>query len=105
MDEAQRLCDRVIIIDGGRILDEGRPSELIARHVKGHVIELPKPLPPELAGDGLEREDIGDAMLFYVQTTAELTSRLPGDATYLHRPANLEDVFLRLTGRHLREGG
>ena len=102
MDEAQRLCDRIVLVDGGRILDQGSPAELIARHVKGHVVEVGKPL-PEGVPEGIAREDIGDAVLFYVTQPAELIAHLPGDAVYLHRPTNLEDVFLRLTGRKLRE--
>ena len=104
MDEAQRLCDRIIIIDGGRILDEGTPEDLIGRHVRGHVFEVAKPLPAALEDAGLEREDIGDAVLVYASDPAEVIRRLPLDATHLHRTANLEDVFLRLTGRTLREG-
>lgn len=104
MDEAQRLCDRIIIIDEGRILAEGTPTALIATHVRGHVLEVSKPLPAGFTGDGLEQEDIGDAVLYYVADPVDLTGRLPADATFLQRPANLEDVFLRLTGRSLREG-
>ena len=104
MDEAQRLCDRIVLIDGGRILAEGSPAELIARHVHGHVVEVSKPLPAGLTGNGLAHEDVGDAMLFYVATPGAVIDRLPPEAVYLHRPANLEDVFLRLTGRKLREG-
>ncbi|MGH6945192.1 MAG: ATP-binding cassette domain-containing protein, partial [Geminicoccaceae bacterium] len=103
MDEAQRLCDRIIIIDHGRILDEGAPAELIDRHVKGHVVEVQKPLPEGFADGQWEREDIGDAVLYYVEAPREVTERLPAQAAYLHRPANLEDVFLRLTGRQLRD--
>ena len=104
MDEAQRLCDRIIVIDGGRVLDEGTPQALIDRHVRGHVFEVAKPLPEGFAEDGLEREDIGDAVLYYAAEPGEVIRRLPAEATFLHRPANLEDVFLRLTGRSLREG-
>ena len=103
MDEAQRLCDHVIIVDGGRILDEGPPHALIDRHVRGHVFELPKPLPAALNGDGLDQEDIGDAILVYARTPEDVMGRLGSSDPYLHRPANLEDVFLRLTGRQLRE--
>ncbi len=103
MDEAQRLCDRIIVIDHGGILDEGTPEQLIDRHVKGHVFEVQKPLPNDLADGRWDREDIGDAMLYYVQSPPDILSELPDDAVYLHRPANLEDVFLRLTGRKLRE--
>jgi lipooligosaccharide transport system ATP-binding protein len=104
MDEAQRLCDHIIIIDGGKVLDEGTPQALIDRHVRGHVLEIPKPLPAALLEDGLERNDIGDAVLFYASDPAEVTRRLPPRATYLRREANLEDVFLRLTGHSLRQG-
>ncbi len=104
MDEAQRLCDRIIIVDAGRVLDDGTPQELIDRHVRGHVFEVAKPLPDGFVEDGLEREDIGDAVLYYAAEPAEVIRRMPAAATFLHRPANLEDVFLRLTGRSLREG-
>lgn len=103
MDEAQRLCDRIIVIDHGEILDEGTPQELIDRHVKGHVFDVQKPLAPELANGRFDHEDIGDSVLFYVTTAPEFVEALPEDAVYLHRQANLEDVFLRLTGRKLRE--
>jgi lipooligosaccharide transport system ATP-binding protein len=105
MDEAQRLCDRIIIIDHGKVLDEGAPQELIARHVRSHVLELPKPLPDGFAADGLERNDIGDAVLFYANDPVEVTRLLPPQASFSRRDANLEDVFLRLTGHSLRQGG
>jgi lipooligosaccharide transport system ATP-binding protein len=104
MDEAQRLCDRIIIIDGGKVLDEGSPQDLIDRHTRAYVVEIPKPLPAGFAEDGLERNDIGDAVLYYVNDPADVTARLPAHATYATRLANLEDVFLRLTGHRLREG-
>jgi lipooligosaccharide transport system ATP-binding protein len=104
MDEAQRLCDRIVIIDGGKVLDEGTPQELIDRHVRGHVFEVAKPLPDGFVQDGLERNDIGDAVLYYAADPLEVQRRLPPTATYLQRAANLEDVFLRLTGHRLREG-
>ena len=103
MDEAQRLCDRIIVIDHGKILDQDTPQGLIDRHVKGHVVDVRKPLPAELGNGRFDHEDIGDSVLFYVTSTPELFEALPDDAIYLHRPANLEDVFLRLTGRKLRE--
>ena len=103
MDEAQRLCDRIIVIDHGKILDEGTPQQLIDRHVKGHVIEVQKPLPDGFADGRFDREDVGDAILYYVQTPRDLVPDLPEAAIYMHRQANLEDVFLRLTGRQLRE--
>ena len=104
MEEAQRLCDRIIIIDGGRVLDEGSPRELIARYTRAYVVEVPKPLPRDFLEDGLERNDIGDAVLYYVTEPEEVTKRLPPHAAHVSRGANLEDVFLRLTGHGLREG-
>ena len=103
MDEAQRLCDEIVIIDQGRVLARGTPKDLIDRHVKGHVFEVQKPLPGSLANGRFEQEDIGDGVLFYVETPRSFLHDLPEDAVYWHREANLEDVFLRLTGRQLRE--
>ena len=103
MDEAQRLCDHIIVIDQGKILDEGSPRALIDRHVRGHVFEVQKPLPDALANGRWDREDIGDAVLYYVESPGDILDDLPGQADYVHRHANLEDVFLRLTGRKLRE--
>ena len=103
MDEAQRLCDRITVIDNGIILDEGTPQELIDRHVGGHVFEVQKPLPDGFVDGRWDKEDVGDAILYYVQTPRDIISELPEEAVYLHRQANLEDVFLRLTGRQLRE--
>jgi len=103
MDEAERLSDHIVIIDGGRVLAEGSPADLIKQHVSGHVFDVQKPLPSMLANGRFDHEDIGDSVLFYVEKTDELREALPKDVIYLHRPANLEDVFLRLTGRKLRE--
>ncbi len=103
MEEAERLSDHIVIIDGGRILAEGSPAALIREHVCGHVFDVQKPLPKALANGRFDCEDIGDSVLFYAEDTDELRRELPEDAVYLHRPANLEDVFLRLTGRKLRE--
>ena len=104
MDEAQRLCDRIIIVDQGQVLDEGTPDTLIDRHVKGHVFEVAKPFPQGFESARWECEDIGDSVLFYVEDPQSFAESAPPELTYLHRQANLEDVFLRLTGRALREG-
>jgi lipooligosaccharide transport system ATP-binding protein len=103
MDEAQRLCDEIIIVDQGRILARGTPQALIDRHVKGHVFEVQKPLPAGFKDGRFEQEDIGDAILYYVETPRGFTQDLPEHVVYWHREANLEDVFLRLTGRALRD--
>jgi lipooligosaccharide transport system ATP-binding protein len=103
MDEAERLSDHIVIIDEGKVLAEGSPGELIRQHVCGHVFEVQKPVGRTLANGRFDSEDIGESVLFYVEDAGELRKELPGDAVYLHRQANLEDVFLRLTGRKLRE--
>jgi lipooligosaccharide transport system ATP-binding protein len=103
MDEAERLSDHIVIIDEGKILAEGSPEDLIKQHVCGHVFDVQKPVGETLANGRFDCEDIGDSVLFYVEDAEELQKALPNEAIYLHRPANLEDVFLRLTGRKLRE--
>ncbi|WP_373087972.1 ATP-binding cassette domain-containing protein [Sneathiella sp.] len=103
MDEAQRLCDQIVVIDDGRILDQGTPQELIDRHVKGHVFEVQKPHLAASPPDRWDHEDIGDSVLYFVHEAPEFIADLPDEAAYMHRQANLEDVFLRLTGRRLRE--
>ncbi|WP_058556716.1 ATP-binding cassette domain-containing protein [Thiohalocapsa sp. ML1] len=109
MEEAERLCDELVIMDQGRILDRGTPRELIRRHVEPEVIEV-------RAGDtarfrafaehhGCRLEQQGMSLYCYGQDSAPLLGFLQQDAdlVYLHRPAGLEDVFLRLTGRELRD--
>lgn len=103
MDEAQRLCDHIVIMDSGKILDEGSPKELIRRHVSSYVFEIAKPLPKGLKPNGVDFEDIGDSFLFYVNDEEDMKSRIPEDAIYSKRESNLEDVFLRLTGHALRD--
>jgi lipooligosaccharide transport system ATP-binding protein len=111
MDEAFQLCDRLVIMDQGRILAESTPDELVAQHVLPRVIELrnlgeARPaLSARLAANGAVIEDVGDTLYVYAPDGADPTAalELPPNATRLIRPANLEDVFLRLTGRALQE--
>ncbi|RMG44719.1 MAG: ABC transporter ATP-binding protein [Acidobacteria bacterium] len=117
MQEAERLCDRVAIMDRGRIIAHGTPRELVASLGAEHVLELATehPLPPEkLAGAP------GVSSVTAVEGGLRLTLRephnsLPSILAALHRSgarltrlamhhATLEDVFVALTGRHLREG-
>lgn len=101
MDEAQRLCDNITIVDHGEILDEGSPIDLIQNHVKSYVFDIPKPVDTSLLDT--DHEDVGDSLLFYVNNPKEFKSKLPDDLEYMQRQANLEDVFLRLTGHTLRD--
>lgn len=103
MDEAQRLCDNIVIVDGGKVLDEGSPKLLISKHVKDHVFEVQKPVPDTLGKSDIDHEDIGDSVLYYVNDTKQVTRLLSEKDTYTLRESNLEDVFLRLTGHKLRE--
>ncbi|MGH2954903.1 MAG: ABC transporter ATP-binding protein [Solirubrobacterales bacterium] len=113
MEEAARLCDRLLIMDEGRIVAEGRPRDLVLEHVGKEVLEL------ELgegcdagellaAVDGTSGHELSDGMLTLFAEDAEAIlhsldhDRFPTDSAMVRR-ATLEDVFLRLTGRSLRE--
>ncbi|MEI6808938.1 MAG: ATP-binding cassette domain-containing protein [bacterium] len=109
MEEAARLCDRLIIVDHGRILAEGTPRDLVHKHVGRHVIES-SPVSDGLRSfvkeRGLEFEDHGSRILIYCRDDEppfqEINRRFCQENCIL-RTASLEDVFLRLTGRDLRE--
>ena len=110
MDEAQRLCDRLAIMDHGVILDVGSPTELIGRHIESHVVEVHGPgLERWLAEGGkqwvLRSERVGETLFCYTNHERELVEALceHEGLHYLSRAADLEDVFLKLTGRELRE--
>ena len=111
MEEAERLCDRLVIMDHGRILVSGRPQELVREHVEPQVLEV--------YGPGVERwleahgralcsrtEQVGETVFCYASDEGELLEdlRKRPELNFLHRPANLEDVFVKLTGRELRDG-
>jgi lipooligosaccharide transport system ATP-binding protein len=114
MEEAARLCDRLVIMDHGRIVRAGSPAELVAREVGREVLELrlaPADMPGLLARlDGAVRahQVHGDLLVLYTDDAATLGDRARAAPTPLHlqaaRPATLEDVFLAITGRSLREG-
>ena len=115
MDEAERLCDRLVIMDEGSIVAEGKPAELIADHVGAEVLELRPTVECDEAGllESLEGSDVrstergpGTLLLFVDDAEAVLArhdhDRFPLESA-LARRATLEDVFLKLTGRSLRE--
>lgn len=111
MEEAERLCDRVTVMDHGRILDSDRPEGLIRKYIEPHVVEVYGPdLKTWHHQTGItlaERsEQVGETMFYYSTDERPLLDALNQrpELTYLHRPANLEDVFVKLTGRELREG-
>jgi lipooligosaccharide transport system ATP-binding protein len=114
MDEAERLCARLAIMDAGKIVTQGSPRDLIAEHIEPHVVEIFCDVEDtqqiEWARNEAERyalrsEMAGETLFCYVAEPAALLERLatkPG-LRVMHRPANLEDVFLKLTGRDLRD--
>jgi len=108
MEEAATLCDEIVIMDHGRALVRGTPFELIASHAGQAVLELVEPdakAREKAALSGRSVEDFGRRLLIFGDSfddMAELGRTLPAGQQIL-RPASLEDVFLRLTGRQLRE--
>ena len=110
MEEAVHLCERMVIMDNGRILVEGRPSDLIGRHAGSEVLELRPPperyeaLRGRLEALGFDVQDGGGALVVFGAEGAPLGADVTdGLVESVRRPANLEDVFLRLTGRELRD--
>ena len=110
MEEAAYLCDRLVVMDAGKILVEGSPGHLISRHVGDQVFEIrvrqtEKPrLLEALQNPGLDFEDRGDSIIIYDNNGVPPGGDVKLDGfEVIRRPGNLEDVFLRLTGRGLRE--
>jgi lipooligosaccharide transport system ATP-binding protein len=109
MDEAERLCDRLLVLDRGRKIAEGTPRGLISEHLESDVVEV--------YGEGARGvaeahrhlaqrvEHSGDTVFFYLHEPRPLLQALADKARLrtLHRPANLEDLFLKLTGRQIRD--
>jgi len=110
MDEAERLCGRLAVMDRGRVIAEGSPQQLIVRYIEPQVVEI--------YGDGAlswaqehgrvlcqRCEHAGETIFCYTDDGDRVLLTLGGreELRYLHRRANLEDVFLKLTGRDLRD--
>ena len=112
MDEAEQLCDRLVIMDEGRIVAEGSPRDLIQRHSTREVVELrfetaeaPASVLPRLAETGERVEVLTDRVLVFTGDGDAVAGSLDGNgvqpASVLVRRSTLEDVFLTLTGRTL----
>ncbi len=109
MEEASLLCDRLIIVDHGKILVEGRPRDLIAKYVGNKVIEnspVCEKLRDYVMTHAVDHEDLGHRMLIYCKDDEAIYDEIT--RSYCHdncilRMGTLEDVFLKLTGRELRE--
>lgn len=116
MDEAEQLADRLVVMDGGKIVAEGSPSSLISEHVTREVLEVRfadadgnqnRDADGELARLGFKTEALADRTLIYTDdgesTVAKLVNEGLTPTSTLIRRASLEDVFLALTGRSLEE--
>ena len=112
MDEAERLCSRLLVLDHGRKIAEGSPRALIAQHLEPDVVEVYGAGATALVESPLKAlaarvELSGETVFFYTQDARQLLEALSAwpQLRTLHRPANLEDLFLKLTGRQIREDG
>ncbi len=110
MEEAAQLCDRLVIMHEGQILTEGTPAELVAAHTMPDVIEIrlpleaiPKDISEKVLDFGGKAIPVMDGLFLYTKAGTKMWQQisswgLPQHSCFL-RPANLEDVFLKLTGR------
>jgi lipooligosaccharide transport system ATP-binding protein len=110
MDEAERLATRLAVIDHGKLIASDAPRALIREHVEPEVVEVygdEARAWGEAHGRGLaDRIEItGETAFCYARDPQPLLKTLLGQSgvRYLHRPANLEDLFIKLTGRELRD--
>lgn len=111
MDEAAQLCDRLVIMNEGKILAEGSPSELVERHIPAQVLEIRgtsedlENLKTQLSESDALVETVGDSLYVYSNDANALRQRVDLSCCkeVMYRLSGLEDVFLRLTGRALLE--
>jgi len=111
MDEAEQLCDRLVVMDGGRIAAEGSPRQLIDRYCTREVVELrfgpgdSERMAGKVSDIAARTEVLPDRLLLYTdegdEAVAAIEARGLEPISVLVRRGTLEDVFLRLTGRHL----
>jgi lipooligosaccharide transport system ATP-binding protein len=111
MDEAEQLCDRIVVMDKGEFMAEGSPAELIKKYSSKEVLEvrfgssLNAQIAPKIADIGDRQEHLPDRILIYTESgekaLAQIEKRGFDPITSLVRRSSLEDVFLRLTGRTL----
>ena len=110
MDEAERLCNRLLVLDHGKKMTEGPPRQLIFENLEPDVVEVYGAGALALVDTPLKAmaarvEVSGETVFFYTQNSKRLLEALTAypQLRTLHRPANLEDLFLKLTGRQIRE--
>jgi lipooligosaccharide transport system ATP-binding protein len=110
MDEAERLCSRLLVLDHGRRIAEGTPRAMIAEHLEPDVVEVYGVGASALMESPVRQlaarvEMSGETVFFYTHDARQVLEALAAwpQLRTLHRPANLEDLFLKLTGRQIRE--
>lgn len=111
MEEATQLCDSIVIIDQGRILQNGSPLNLIQKEVGNEIIEIriephhDSEILASLNPESYKYERIGDTLYLYCEDGRSILKKLTAfpHQKIIHRPATLEDLFLKLTGRELSE--
>jgi len=108
MEEAARLCDRLVIMDNGEILVEGAPQELVKKYVGEHIVEAENTSEIKvcLEKNNIVYEVANENVEIYNENVSDITNLILKecvDSGVTARPATLEDVFLKLTGRKLRE--
>ena len=110
MDEAERLCNRLLVLDHGQKMTDGTPRQLIADNLEPDVVEVYGAgalalVDSPLKALAVRTEVSGETVFFYTQDSKRLLAALTDypQLRTLHRPANLEDLFLKLTGRQIRE--
>ena len=110
MDEAERLCSRLLVLDHGRKIAEGTPRALIAEHLEPDVVEVYGVGAVALMESPIRKlaarvELSGETVFFYTEDAKQVLDALSAwpKLRTLHRPANLEDLFLKITGRQIRE--
>ena len=111
MDEAEQLCDRLVVMDKGRIMAEGSPADLIKQYSSKEVLEVRfgssqnKEVAKQIEGLGDRTEVLPDRILIYAENGEKILEQIVklglSPVTSLVRRSSLEDVFLRLTGRSL----
>ena len=111
MDEAARLCDELVLMDHGKILEQGKPQDLIYKHIGRETIEVKvsenesQKIMTHLKNFNFTSERTGTRLFLYTNQGAQILEKLIelNDFEFSHRQSTLEDVFLKLTGRTLRE--
>lgn len=111
MEEAHQLCDRLVIMDRGKILAHGTPADLVKRFVGDEVVEIKskeitnEKILERLDGCEIQSESFDGSLFIFFRSGCDVLARIAemGIANFAHRPATIEDVFLKLTGRELRD--